>query len=163
MATGHRHWRFTLDATTPDNSGYTMAEVQFRTSIGVPLTPSGGTPSAADTYVGAPGYDPGAACDGDLNTIWSSNTPNQPQWWAYDYGAGNAPNIVEMAITARGQGYPYQTPTLVTPGWSDDGVTWTLFPQVALAEWAEFQTQAFALGGETPPVLTPQVRTLVMA
>ena len=112
--TGHRYWRFTLDATTPDNVGYTLSEVEFRTEVGVPLTPSGGIPSAGDTYEGnldslvagvSPHftYGPDKACDGDLATIWSSNGPTQPQWWAYDYGT-NAPDIVEMAITARAEG-----------------------------------------------------------
>lgn len=154
---GHRYWRFLLNYVQAGYSGYTMAEVQFRTTKGVPLIPSGGTPSAADTYPGRirgpeginplGTYGPEKACDGSATTLWSSNAPAAPvQWWAYDYGAGNAKDIAEIAITARGDGYALytQTPTNITPQWSDDGVTWTSLPVLMADNWtAEGQTQVF--------------------
>jgi F5/8 type C domain-containing protein len=151
--TGHLWWRFTLDKCQYD--GYTMAEVQFRTEAGVPLTPSGGTPSAADTYPGlikGPDgvnplgtYGPEQVLDGSALTMWSSNAPAAPvQWWGYTYPTPQ--NIVEIAITARGDGYNLftQTPIKITPQWSDDGVTWTSLPQMGVNYWtAEGQTQVF--------------------
>jgi hypothetical protein len=167
---GHRWWRITLDETQPGFDGYTLAEVQFRTEIGVSLIPTGGTPSAADTYpgltAGPPGVDPRGtygpekACDGDHLTMWSSNAPAAPvQWWAYTYPEPQS--IVEIAITARGDGYGLfrQTPIKITPQWSDDGVTWTPLKQLMCDYWtAEGQTQVFR---EAPPPVAPSKSVLV--
>ena len=139
---GHRYWRITLDAIASGNL-YAMVDVQFRTTAGVALYPSGGTASAFDSYSANP---PALACDGIITTYWACNTPvKQPQWWAYDYGAGNTPAIVEMAIRSRGSGFGAQAPTKVTPCWSDDGVNWTWLKQVTLSVWADNQTQTFTV------------------
>ena len=143
VITGHRYWRFTLDGTQPGYGGYTMAEVQFRTAAGVPLVPSGGTPSSFDQYNSDYGAD--KVCDGNPATMWSSSVgPPAGQWWGYTYPEPQ--NIVEIAITARGDGFNLytQTPIKITPQWSDDGVTWTSLPQLMCNNWTgEGQTQVF--------------------
>ena len=151
---GHRYWRITLDATTPPRGLYSISELQFREVAGVAQVPSGGTMTAADTY---PGLDPNSLVDGNSGTYWASNAGgHQPQWLTYDYGAGNAKTIVEMAMIAEpgftGGG---DSPTSLTPGYSDDGIVWTYLKQVNLPPLADNSTVVFAVSTALATNLVP--------
>ena len=147
VVTGHRYWRLNMTATA--GAAYSMAEVQFRTTVGTPLLFSGGTASASSFYDSTTTAD--KATDNDVSTVWSSTTvlaKLSPNTWMYDYGVGKALSVVEITVQARG-GYPNQTPTVFTPQWSDDGVNWTSMGQINTAPWTDdFQIQTF-------PVRTP--------
>jgi len=144
--TGHRYWRINIAAV--QSTGYaSLAEVQFRTTAGVPLLFSGGTASAS-SFDSAP-YVASMATDNDPATFWASANM-APQWWAYDYGASNALSIVEITIQVRPDVNYVQGPTSFTPQWSDDGVNWTSMAQLNPTPWAASQIQTFPV---TPALL----------
>ena len=137
---GHRYWRLNMTATP--GSLYSIAEIQFRTTAGVPLLFSGGTASASTTYSNDfVNWGPQLAADNNAGSEWSSGD-NSPTTWAYDYGAGNAKAIVEIALQARNDA-PNLMPTVFTPQWSDDGANWTSMAQITTAAWTVGQIQIF--------------------
>ena len=139
VVTGHRYWRLNMTATAGNT--YALAEVQFRTTVGVPLLFSGGTAAAGTAYNAS--YDASKAADNDPATCWSGDGNDPTDWWEYDYGAGTAKAVVEIAVQAR-IAYPNQTPTVFTPQWSDDGVNWTSMGQINTAPWTtDGQIQTF--------------------
>lgn len=122
----HRYWRIHMIAC--GSTAYAFAEMQFRTTAGVPLLFSGGTATAADTFSGQPGpYDASHVVDNDINTLYSSTNTTQPQWVAYDFGAtsGNWRDVVEISITARNDTSYQQAPQTFEVQWSDDNSSWT--------------------------------------
>ena len=140
----HQFWRLLLRTSAGNAFGF--AEVQFRTAWGQPLAFAGGTASAAQTYNGAPGpYDASQAADGSTSTFYSSSDKNGLQFWQYDYGAGQALDVAEVAITARNDGYAGQAPATFDLQWSDDGLAWSTVRAFAAAPWAPGQTQIFTL------------------
>lgn len=137
---GHRYWRLNMTATAASPVAYSLAEVQFRTQAGVPLLFSGGVASASSTY---PGYPAALAADNDPATFWNSAV-GSPQWWQYDYGAGNAKNIVEITIQARNDPTFFnQAPSTFTPQWSDDGANWTSMAAINTTWTSAGQIQVF--------------------
>jgi hypothetical protein len=118
--------------------------VQFRTTAGVPLLFSGGTVSVSSSYnLGT--NPPSLAIDNNINTWWAAATPITPaEWWAYDYGVGNALDIVEIMLTSRNDGFYNQTPTTFIPQYSDNGTTWTSLMQINATWSSSGQTQTFA-------------------
>ena len=140
-ATGYRYWRLNLTATTSNT--YSLAEVQFRTTTGVPLLFSGGTASAGTTYGVAQGpYDAFHACDNDPSTFWSGNGADPIDWWEYDYEAGKAA-IVEITIQARPDASYAQAPSAFALQWSDDGSTWTAVASFTATWTSAGQIQTF--------------------
>ena len=140
VVTAHRYWR--LNITAVQTTGYAaLAEVQFRTSAGVPLLFSGGTASASS--IDTPGFDdPPDAADNNPATFWAS-FGQVPQWWGYDYGAGNAKAVVEITILPRAD-LASQGPTIFTPQWSDDGTSWTPMATITgVAPWTAGVIQTF--------------------
>lgn len=59
-------------------------------------SPSGGTASASTEYDGS--YTAALAVDGNNETRWASAAEALPQWWKYDFGAGNAVAIRGISI-----------------------------------------------------------------
>lgn len=138
----HRYWRFIMNAGVA--AAYAFSEVQFRTTAGVSLAFSGGTASAGQTFGGTPGAnDASKAADGNISTLYSSSDKTGSQWWAYDYGVGNALAIMEIAITARNDGSFNQAPSNFRPQWSDDGTSWTSMTSIAANWTAAGQVQLF--------------------
>ena len=144
VVTGHRYWR--LNITTAGSAPYSaIAEVQFRTVTGTPLLFSGGMTSSSEIYST---YIADNAADNNPATFWITGVV--PGWWAYDYGAGKAVNIVEISMQTR-PGAPNQAPQVFTPQWSDDGANWTSMAQITAAPWTtDGQIQTFAV---TPAAL----------
>lgn len=137
--TAHRYWQIYM--TTAAGNAYSFAEIQFRTTAGTSLAFSGGTASAYNSFSGQP---PANATDGNNATVWGS-TDTTPGAWTYDYGVGNALNIVEIMMTSRNDSFYTQTPTLFTPQWSDNGTTWTSMQPIAATWTGSTQTQTFAV------------------
>jgi F5/8 type C domain len=137
----HRYWRLNLIASA--SNAFSMSEIQFRVTAGVSLGFSGGTASAAQTFSSQVAS---LATDGNINTFYGSSDKVAPQWWAYDYGAGNSKDIVEIVITARNDASFNQAPSIFTPEWSDNGSTWTPMHYVIAPAWTSAgQVQIFAV------------------
>lgn len=149
VAAGHRYWRINMTAGAA--GAYAFSEIQFRTIAGSSLAFSGGTASAAQTFGGTPGAnDASKAADGNISTLYSSINNTAPQWWAYDFGAGNVRAVAEIALTARNDASFNQAPSSFTPQWSDDGITWTSKQAVTTATWTSAgQVQLFAVAADT--------------
>jgi F5/8 type C domain len=150
--TAHRYWRIMMNASA--GNAFSLAEIQFRTVAGVSRPFSGGTASAYNSY---PGYPPAQATDGDNATFWSSSDAT-PGDWKYDYGVGNAIDVVEIMITSRNDSFYTQTPTSFTLQWSDDGSTWTSMMPISASWSSPTQTQAFAV---TPLAGTAAILTQI--
>ena len=116
MAT-HRYWRLNFTKT----NGYCgMAEIELRdTPSGSDLTGSG---TATASYTEG-GKDPANAVDDNTDTDWGTYNQSYPQWWQYDFGAGNAYDIIEIAIYPR-SGYPNEAPEDLTWQYSDNDSDW---------------------------------------
>jgi hypothetical protein len=135
----HRYWRIMMNASA--SNAYSFAEIQFRTIAGVARPFSGGVASAYNSFSG---LTPAAATDGNNATLWGS-TDTTPGDWKYDYGVGNAIDVVEIMLTSRNDSFYAQTPTSFTPQWSDDGTNWTSMARI-FASWSSAtQTQLFAV------------------
>jgi F5/8 type C domain len=153
----HRYWRILITASAA-GAFCAFSEIQFRTSAGVSLPFSGGTPSADSFYSLGPNFPASQGSDGNTATAWlSGNGVAMPHWWEYDYGAGNALAIVEIAITARTDANFNQTPSTFTPQWSDNGSTWHSMSQISTASWTALgQVQTFAVSAlPSSPIWNP--------
>lgn len=136
----HRVWRLSL-LTTNNPYGYVIGDVQFRTTPGTALAFTAGTATAASTYGGAVA---GNAGDGNAGTEWDSVNLTPPQWWQWDFGAGNAIDVAQIMLTAPNNGGYIQMPLRFDVLTSDDGVTFTTVAGFVAAAWtAAAQTQLF--------------------
>lgn len=141
----HRYWRLWLLASNY-GSATSFAETQFRTTPGTPLLFSNAAnASAGSAYGGIPGtYDGSHAADNNPSTLWAGSA-GFPDWWQYDYGAGNALDIKEVTITARNDAVPEQTPSSFTLQYSDDNSAFTNVQTFTAATWSLGQTQVFTV------------------
>lgn len=130
----HRYWRLLFRSSANTTVG--IGEVQMRTSIGGVNVATGGTASASNSYDA--NYLPAKAFDGKTIDTGAGNGWNSSNfigtdglasfpWLMYDFGAGNAQDIVEIVLFAPGTGgigNVTQFPTAWHFQWSDDGVKW---------------------------------------
>lgn len=132
---------------------YAFSEIEFRTAAGIARPFSGGTASASSNQ---PGNVPANATDGNIATYFSAVNVVPPQWWMYDYGVGNAIDVVEIMMTARADGSYGNAPTTFTPEWSDDSTTWHAYLPINTAPWILSTGQVQVLA------VTPLVATIAM-
>lgn len=130
----HRYWRIHARV----NAGGTFvqfAEVEMRAAVGGADQCNGGTPSCSGSIQA--GSAAGVfANDGVTSFVqWSGTTD---KWVAYDFGAGNEKDIVEVAITGA-TGAANRSPSVFDVQYSDDGVTWT-------TAWSVIYTTAWVTG-----------------
>lgn len=153
-------WRLCFLAS--NTSPFSIAELQFRQTAGVPQTFSGGTASVSVSEINT-SYPPTNAYDGNLSTCWASVTSVPNQYWQYDYGTGNGPSdIQEVAITARNDSYYTQTPSQAIFQYSDGSGGWvTRLILGSVITWTQGQTQVFNDQLGTPVVETGFVRELL--
>ena len=134
--TGHRYWR--LLSNGGGGSYTTIAEIQFRTTVGVPLAFGAGTASASS------GNAASGASDGNAATYWQAAGHLTGEWWQWDYGAGVTPIIAEVVLVASTQGInSYVPPDYFDLQFSDDGSTWTTAANFAATTWSAGQQQNF--------------------
>lgn len=143
-AVGHRYWRVNISTTTYGGFA-SIAEIAMATSSGGANVLTGGAASASTVEGSAV---PSRALDGNPGTWWTATGPlaSPSAWWAYDFGAGNTPKIVELKITPRNdsQDGANCAPHTFTVEWSDDGATW-VSKQSYVASWAIGVSQTFAV------------------
>lgn len=126
----HRYWRVLIRANGGGaNPG--IGELQMRTSIGGSNVATGGTASASSvtgTYTAAKAFD-GLTTDTGVGNAWAAASwpLNDWPWLQYDFGSGNAKDIVEIVLFAPGASGLSVTnlPTAFHFQWSDDGTSWT--------------------------------------
>ena len=119
MSGAHRFWRIVNLST----SYFTIGEIVLRDVPGGPQLASGGAPIASATASWA-NAEPFRALDGSSVTHWHSpNSGAGNNWWGYDFGAGNAKEVVEMVFTQRTENADW-SPSSWRTEYSDDGVTW---------------------------------------
>jgi hypothetical protein len=119
----HRYWRLYYLANGGTSNYASIQEIELHNeAAGADLTGSG-TASASHYADGAAAN----AVDNNGATHWGSYSQGLKDvdiWWQYDFGAGNAYNIIEIAITSRTT-YYYECPSNFLWQYSDDGLTWT--------------------------------------
>lgn len=147
----YRYWRIVVTAQPHANLA-TFAEVEFRTSVGGADVTGSGTASASSVY-SSPTYTADKAFDNNSATYWCcSNTSPFPHWLQYDFGAGNAQEIVEYVLT----GYAVNAQYIPTAWYllaSNDGVSWIVVDSKANQTWTAGQTKTFLV--DTPLTASP--------
>jgi hypothetical protein len=119
---GHRYWRVVWDTTDRGSAG--CAKLEFHTSIGGADISGTGTAMCSSSYAGDQGQP---AFDNDITSNWSSDFGQLNGWLGMDFGAGNSPAVVEIALTPRQDG-SFTDSDSPKPGgleYSDDNATWT--------------------------------------
>lgn len=146
----HRFWRIAIRHTVSVDFR-SMSDIEFRTVPGTSLRFSGGTASASSAYAGGENGPAASATDTALASngfpTWWATAPgalSTNDWWQYDYGAGNAVDVAEIAITARGDSSADQTADLFDIQNSDDGASWVTVVRRKASPWSVGQTQVFS-------------------
>lgn len=152
--TSHRYWRINISANNGSLGTTIITEFEMRTAQGGSNVVSGGT-ALASSEMGS-GLAASKAFDGSTSTYWASTNPVATL--QYDYGAGNAKTIVEVALRcAPGGESPVTAPKDFTIQYSDDGAAWTtVYTATNQTSWTtgELRTYTFpasATSGSTEP------------
>jgi hypothetical protein len=138
--TPHRYWRVYITAAT-GTPHLDTSEIEFRASVGGADQCVGGT-AIYSNQTG--GFEAAKAFDDTTSTTWYINqgTFALPQWIGYDFGAGNAKDVVEFALTCW---QPGESPKDFQLQYSDDGSTWTTKYTRANESWSAVgQVKAFS-------------------
>ncbi|HEJ3062495.1 TPA: discoidin domain-containing protein [Pseudomonas aeruginosa] len=124
----HRYWRLLLSQCV-NSTQPVVGEIAFATAPGGANVATGGTASASkfDTS-----FEADKSFDGNASTYWrvsgyvtGTGIGIGQEWIQYDFGAGNAKDIVEMRITFPSAPAPQTAPRAFTLYWSDDGLNFT--------------------------------------
>lgn len=139
-------WR--IRGTTVPDTTMSCGECEMRESVGGADVTGSGTASADSVYSGSPASN---AFDNNNSTLWSgAGTFAQNAWLKYDFGAGNAKNIVEISWRARGDCCNGQNPTAGVVEASPDGVNWLPRWTFSVGSWTIGQTKVFSDSGAAP-------------
>jgi len=119
----HRYWRINITATDTGATATSLAELEFRATVGGATLCTGGTASASSTFDAS--HTAIEGFDGNGNTTWSSVSSGLPAWLRYVLPSASSVN--QVAIRARNEGGSTfgQTPKDFSIQSSDDGTTWT--------------------------------------
>lgn len=123
----HRYWRVRVSPISGTNPS--IGELGLRTAIGGPNVATNGANAYASSIFSAT-YSADKAFDGSAATLWSGANGTTLEWLAYDFGAGNEKDIVEVAVTCRSDGSLGTAPGKLWLEWSDDNVNWTEYLSV---------------------------------
>lgn len=136
----HRYWRFSiLSNNGGGGNGASVAELGLRIVAGGASVATGGTASASSTWSGSAAQ----AFDGNLATEWEG-VGHTTDWLKYDFGVGNAYDIVEVALTTL-LGGPW-APKEFTFDYSDDDINWTASAPVGnQSGWAASETRTYTV------------------
>ncbi len=133
----HRYWSLRFTSLNGDIS---LAEVELRQTIGGADATGAGTASTGGSISGA------AANLVDNNTATYLTWTYAPasSWWTYDFGAGIAKEILEVALTPRQDGSNYSLgPASVALAYSDDNLNWTQVWNAPGLAWPSIAAQVF--------------------
>lgn len=153
----HRYWRLNMLFSWQGNY-QALAEVQLRAGAGgADLTAPGGALTTTDQQANA--YK---SIDDNAGTYWESSA-TIPQFWRYDFGAGNAQAVREVTMQAPHVSVPTELPRRFAVEYSDDDATWVQVasyysPAVAPAA-GEIRTYTW---GDVPAPPASPARSVVM-
>ena len=140
----HRYWRIAVNQNNGSTQFVSLAELEMRIVAGGANQCTGGTAfastvtagwEAAKAFDGIKNQDAGWACAS--NHVASASV-------GYDFGSGNAKDIVEIAVTSR-QINLDQQPSVFTLEASDNGLDWRPKSIFGPVSWTSNQTQTFAV------------------
>lgn len=140
----HRYWRINI-ANVNNGSAAQIPELELRSAISGADQTGSGTASASS--VQTTGREADKAFDNSAGTTWTANTT--ASWLAYDFGAGNSKDIVEIAIST-GAWNVDTLPLEFALEYSDDGSTWTNSFSISKAGWSASTTYTFSAPGAGP-------------
>ncbi|QYW02133.1 minor tail protein [Stenotrophomonas phage Sonora] len=122
---GHRYWRLFVTSTeTTDSLFCNIAELSMQETASGPNVIAGSSAVTASSSFS--GFPPTNAVDGDVATMWSSDTtePTGPSWLRFDMG-GTLRQIDYLKITAGDSTTrAARAPSAFKLQWSDDDATW---------------------------------------
>ena len=139
-AGGHRYWRVLLEANAGGNGG--AANLAMHTTVGGANICVSGNPISDSAWSSA--YVPYYAFDNTITTEWVSSASPPTSWIGFDFGEGQAPNIVEIVYTTRDNSSYTQGPTTGYIQYSDNGTTWTTSWTFTTSWTSAGQAQTFA-------------------
>lgn len=122
-AAAHRYWRIRpLRAFNGNLSGFGIAEVEMRETVGGSDATGSGTASARTAFAGAGAAN---AFDNSGATIYSHNTAvTESDWLQYDFGSGVTKSIVEVTLLPRADNSWAQAPTTAVVESSTNAISW---------------------------------------
>jgi hypothetical protein len=139
----HRYWRFTF--SNPSSVNFGVGEVELRTSVGGSDQTGSGTASASSIYSGSYPASLAFANDGSADANSWVSAASTSAWLMYDFGAGNAKDIVEFQITSpTTQAYMNRSPNFGLQ-YSDDNTNWTDIGYYS-ATWTSNESKVFNVG-----------------
>lgn len=125
--TGHRFWRVLAYRSISAADLVSVGEIELRGSAGGADLTDGAGGTALSSSVWGGGHEAFRAFNNDLNDKWASVSTyagNINQWIGYDFGAGKAVDVKEVAWKVRRDCCIEQTIGSGAVQWSDDGVSW---------------------------------------
>ena len=146
----HRYWRILIHDSDA-GSFYAVSELEFRDTLGGSDLTGSGTPISGGEDAGK--TDDQAFDDTYFTNEWRLTVGDFPDaddhWIGYDFGSGNAFEIIEIEMSARDGTNFNQTPTKFDVQYSDDTVTWTTAWSVDFAgpgqtSWTVSETKVFS-------------------
>lgn len=148
----YRYWRLKINQAGTQSGGTvnTIAEIQFRPTIGGVDAATNGTASASIESWSSVAAN---AFDDSPSTWWGADADptSVDTWIAYDFGAGNELWVAEYTVQGRaGSEGPIQTPQSFTLQYSADGIVW-VDSDTRTTSWSSGnETQTFTNTGEQP-------------
>lgn len=141
----------TARATFPDN-GPALALYEFSYAGSSwqeswRATPATFTSNSSETFTRPFGF----------SSDWVSAGSPTNSWIAYDFGAGNDKDIVEVTLKARGQ-YPDNGPDDVDVQYSDNGSAWSTAASFTGLTWTAGQTRTLSF----PPAANARSRAVII-
>lgn len=117
----HRYWRIYVTASNGTTWHQAGSEMQMATALGGANVCTGGTAISSGDEGSFPASN---LFDGSTTNFhqWLGST--LPKWVGYDFGAGNAKDIVELRMRSHSD-WVDRMPSAFEFQYSDDGASWT--------------------------------------
>lgn len=161
---GYRYWR--LYVTAAGGGTTSFGDIYTRTGASAPDLSPLATVTASSSYPNDD-HQPINAIDlvpeGGNGGDWGASDGSQPQWFAFDFGPGSAPNITHVGLKAR-TSFSQWTAAPREGSWqrSTDGSNWVTVSTFNESAWTSGEVRnltltpvdAFATLGATEPVDT---------
>lgn len=135
-------WRINVSKNRDNGNQTGVTELEFRTDLGVPETPTGGNAYADGYYAG--GYEPDKAFDGNTATVWLSHVASMPHYIEYEFAAPR--QVTQISILPRGGGWQEaHSPENFTIEYHD-GTDWVVAETIVAATgWADGVAKTFSV------------------
>lgn len=144
----YRYWRVYWTGPTQDGVNSSIAEIEFRSSVGVGVTnpPATGVAIGGDFDSGIVGY--AKAFTNSAADYWAKNGSswNGLAWVGWDYGAGNTLNVVQVRLIAGPGTIAQGAPLSFKIEGSSNGSTWNTVKTVTgEANWGSNESRLYSV------------------